>query len=362
MTGAGTGGLGVAVVGAGGIATAHLDAYAATPGVVVRAVVDRHPERAQRLAARYGVAAVHTSLTEALADPQVGAVSICTDTASHADLAVEALEAGRHVLVEKPLSAALPDALRVEAAARRSGRVVQVGLVRRFSGNVRTLRRFVDAGDLGEIYYARAANLRRAGHPGGWYGDPARSGGGPLVDIGTHVLDLCWYLMGRPEPVTVSGNTYRRLGERGHVDLARYRAVDAGAPDQVEDLANAMVRFANGASLLLETSYSLHTPADELRVSVHGDRGGAEVEPELRIATERHGTLVNVEPQVGSLTFDLEDGFRTEIGNFVRACRGEEEVLAPVRDGVQLTRMVAAVYASAAQGAEVTLAPLPPAA
>lgn len=206
--------LGVAVVGAGSIATAHLDAYRRQPEAEVVAVCDRHPERAAALAARYGVDGVHTGPETLLADDRVDAVSLCTANASHAELAVAVLASGRHVLVEKPLATTLADALAVEAAALSSGRVAQVGFVRRFSGNVVALKRFVDAGDLGEIYYGRATNLRRAGHPGGWYGDRERSGGGPLIDIGSHVLDLAWYLMGRPEPVSVSGNTYARLGER----------------------------------------------------------------------------------------------------------------------------------------------------
>ena len=347
--------LGVAVVGAGSIATAHLDAYARQPDTTLVLVVDRHPERAAALAARYGIASSSGSFEDALADDRVQAISLCTANESHAELAVAALEAGRHVLVEKPLATSVAGARAVQEAARRSGAVVQVGFVRRFSGNVVTLKRFVDAGDLGEIYYARASNLRRAGHPGGWYGARDRSGGGPLIDIGSHVLDLCWYLMGRPEPVTVSGNTYARLGERADLGPRRYRATERGADSTVEDLANASIRFANGASLLLDASYSLHAPADRLSVSIHGDRGGADVEPELRLATERHGTMLNLVPQIDHLSFDLDEGFRGEVDNFVRACLGREPVLAPVQDGVQVTRMVAAVYASAAAGREVRL-------
>ena len=347
--------LGVAVVGAGSIATAHLDAYAAEPDAEIVAVVDRHPERAAALAVRYGVSAVYASLAEALGDERVQGLSICTANESHAELAVAALTAGRHVLVEKPLATTVPDAVGIRDAARRSGAVVQVGFVRRFSGNVATLKRFVDAGDLGEIYYGRASNLRRAGHPGGWYGALDRSGGGPLIDIGSHVLDLCWYLMGRPEPVTVTGNTYARLGERSGLGPQRYRATDAGRTSSVEDLANASIRFANGASLLLDTSYSLHAPEDRLSVSIHGDAGGAEVEPELRLATERHGTMLNLVPQIDHLSFDLVEGFRGEIHNFVQACLGREDVVAPVQDGIQVTRMVAGVYASAAAGHEVRL-------
>jgi predicted dehydrogenase len=345
----------VAVVGAGSIATAHLDAYTAQADAEIVAVVDRHPERATALAQRYAAGTVYTSLAEVLEDERVQAVSICTANASHAELAVAALTAGRHVLVEKPLATSVADAVAVQEAARRSAAVVQVGFVRRFSGNVATLKRFVDAGDLGEIYYARASNVRRAGHPGGWYGARDRSGGGPLIDIGSHVLDLCWYLMGRPEPVTVTGNTYARLGERSDLGPRRYRATEPGAGNTVEDLANAAIRFANGASLLLEASYSLHAPEDRLSVSIHGDAGGADVEPELLLATERHGTMLNLVPQIDHRSFDLVEGFGGEIDNFVRACLGREAVLAPVQDGVQVTRMVAAVYASAAAGHEVRL-------
>jgi predicted dehydrogenase len=311
--------------------------------------------RARALAARYGVERVHTDVEALLADDGVQAVSLCTANASHAELAVAVLQAGRHVLVEKPLATTLADALAVERAAAASGCVAQVGFVRRFSGNVVALKRFVDAGELGEVYYGRATNLRRAGHPGGWYGDRERSGGGPLIDIGSHVLDLCWYLMGRPEPVTVTGNTYARLGERNGLGPRRYRAADAGQTSSVEDLANASIRFANGASLLLDASYSLHAPQDRLSVSIHGEAGGADVEPELRLATERHGTMLNLVPQIDHRTFDLVEGFRGEIHNFVQACLGREDVLAPVQDGVQVTRMVAAVYASAAAGHEVRL-------
>lgn len=128
-------------------------------------VCDRHPGRAAALAARLGIERSGGSPAQALADDRVGAVSICTANVSHAELALAALEAGRHVLIEKPLATTLADALRVRAATAASGGVVQVGFVRRFSGNVATLRRFVEAGELGDIYDARASNLRRAGHP-----------------------------------------------------------------------------------------------------------------------------------------------------------------------------------------------------
>ena len=110
------------------------------------------------------------------------------------------------------------------------------------------------------MYYAKASILRRLGNPGGWFADKNRSGGGPLIDLGVHIIDQCWYLMGRPKPVTVSGNTYRKLGNRAHIeDLSFYKAADySSAVNNVEDMANALIRFENGASLAVDVSFTLH--------------------------------------------------------------------------------------------------------
>lgn len=349
--------LGIGVIGAGSISAMHLQSYAANPDVELVAVYDRNVERAEERAAKYGVARAYATLEELLADPKVDAVSICTWNNSHAELAIAALEAGKHVLVEKPLSKTMQEAEAIAAAVERTGKLLQVGFVRRFSANAKLLRQFVDAGDLGEVYYAKASNIRRIGNPGGWFADVERSGGGPLIDIGVHVLDLCWYMMGSPKPVTVSGNTYSRLGNRANVtNLERYIVSDYD-PDKsdVEDLANALIRFENGASLFLETSYSLHAPEDELLVAVYGEKGGAELEPALRLTVERHDTIVNLMPQADLLTFNFEEGFQNEIDHFVSLCLGEAEEVAPVAHGVEVMRMLTAIYESAALGREVAL-------
>ncbi len=248
------------------------------------------------------------SAADLLADPAVEAVSICTWNNTHAELAIAALEAGKHVLVEKPMSRSWEDAKRVQQVAEASGLVLQVGFVRRHSANARILKQFVDAGDLGEVYYAKASAIRRAGNPGGWFANKAISGGGPLIDIGVHVIDLCWYLMGSPKVVAVSGNTYEKLGNRSNItSLPRYTVSDYDPNlNDVEDLANAMVRFDNGASMMIDVSFSLHVKEDSFSVQVFGDKGGAELEPELSIATERMNTVLNISPQISSPTFDLD--------------------------------------------------------
>ena len=349
--------LGIGVIGVGSIASSHLQAYAANPHVRLVAVHDALPERAREKAAAFGVERVHDELADLLGDPEVEAVSICTWNDSHARLAVAALEAGKDVLLEKPLSMTLAQAEEVAAAVERTGRRLQVGFVRRFGQNTQVLKRFVDAGELGPIYHARAVNVRRLGNPGGWFADSARSGGGPLIDIGVHVLDLCWYLMGTPRAVTVSGTVSTRLGNRANItNLSRYTVADYNPElSDVEDLAAALIRFDNGATLILETAYSLHATEDRLEVAVFGERGGAELEPALRIVTERHDTVLNTTPQIDDPTFDFARGFQAEIDHFVALCRGEAQDVAPVQHGVEMMRMLEAVYRSAAAGHEIQL-------
>ncbi|MBW7460583.1 Gfo/Idh/MocA family oxidoreductase, partial [Paenibacillus sepulcri] len=230
-----------------------------------------------------------------------------------------------------------------------------VGFVRRYASNTEVLRRFIDAGDLGEIYYAKASCLRRLGNPGGWFSDKERSGGGPIIDLGVHIIDVCWYLMGKPKVKSVSGNTYRKLGNRSNVqNLSFYKAADYDAErNDVEDMANALIRFENGASLFVDVSFTLHARKDELTVKLYGDKGGAELEPELAIMTESHNTIVNIAPQVDHLGFDFQQAFSQEIATFINSCLGTAETLSPVQDGVEITKLLSAIYESAGQGKEI---------
>lgn len=345
----------VGVIGAGSISEIHLNAYANNSEVELYAICDLNEQRAKEKADKFHASKVYTDYRELLADEDVDAVSICTWNNSHAEISIAAVRAGKHVLCEKPLCQTVEQALQVEEAVKQSGRVLQVGFVRRYDANTRVLRRFIDNGDLGEIYYAKASCLRRLGNPGGWFSDKERSGGGPLIDLGVHVIDLCWYLMGRPRVKSVSGNTYRKLGNRSNIqNLAFYQAADYDAEkNDVEDLANALIRFENGASLMVDVSFTLHAKKDELAVKIYGERGGAEIEPELFIITEKHDTILNMTPQVNNLSFDFAEGFQSEIDHFIASCQGRKETLSPVEDGVALMKMLCAIYESSEQGKEI---------
>ncbi|GLI04177.1 oxidoreductase [Paenibacillus tyrfis] len=344
----------IGVIGAGSISEMHLKAYAGNPEVELAAICDLNEGRAKTKAEAYGAGKVFTDYKQLLADPDIDAVSVCTWNNSHAAISIAALEAGKHVLCEKPLCKTVEEALQVEEAVARSGKTLQIGYVRRYGTNVRVLKKFIDAGELGEIYYAKATCLRRLGNPGGWFSDIERSGGGPLIDLGVHIIDLCWYLMGKPKVKSISGNAYRKLGNRSHIQhLDYYKAADYNEHNTVEDLANAMIRFENGASLLVDVSFTLQTKKDEFAVKLYGDKGGVEVEPELTIVTERHDTILNITPQIDHLTFDFERGFQNEIDHFIACCQGREQTISPVQDGVEMMKMLCGIYESAQSGEEI---------
>src|SRR5699024_2858974 len=324
--------LNVGIVGVGSISTSHINPYLQNKNVKLMALCDINEQRLQEKGKLYCVDLLYKNYDELLSNNDIDAISICTWNNSHAEIAIAALEAGKHVLVEKPLSMTVDEALAVEEAAKNSGKVLQVGFVRRHGENTKILKQFIDNGDLGEIYYAKATCIRRLGNPGGWFSDKSKSGGGPLIDLGVHFIDLIWYLMGKPQPISVSGNTYSKLGNRSHIEnLSFYKAADYDPTlNDVEDLANAFIRFENGASLYIDVSFTLHAKEDEISTVLYGEKGGAEIEPELLLISEENNTILNITPQVDNLGFDFGSAFTNEINHFVECCRRGKQTIAPV--------------------------------
>ncbi|OCT12232.1 oxidoreductase [Paenibacillus pectinilyticus] len=345
----------IGVIGAGSISEMHLKSYHTNPDAELYAICDLNEERAKAKAEKYGITRIYTDYKELLADENIDAVSICTWNNSHAPISIAALEAGKNVLTEKPLCKTVKEALAVEEAVRHSGKTLQVGFVRRYASNTRIIKSFLDHNELGEIYYAKASCIRRLGNPGGWFSDVERSGGGPLIDVGVHVIDLCWYLMGRPKVKSISGNTYNKLGNRANVkNLAFYKAADYDAThNTVEDMANALIRFENGASILVDVSFTLHAKEDELTVKLFGEKGGAELEPELSIITEKYDTILNLTPQINNLSFEFVAGFQDEINYFIEVCQGTKETISPVQDGVEMMKILCGIYESSIKGEEI---------
>lgn len=347
----------IGMIGGGSISDLHLQSFNENPFASISGICDLNVERAKIKANQYGAGFYCSDYKELLEQKDIDAIVICTWNHTHAEIAVEALQSGKHVLVEKPLSTNLPDAISVEKAVKKTGNILQVGFVRRFDSNVQILKRFIENGELGQIYYAKASSLRRHGNPGGWFSNKDLSGGGPLIDTGIHVIDTCWYLMGRPRPVSVSGNTYNSLGNRSNIEnLSFYKAADYDAQqNNIEDLANAIIRFENGASLMLDASFTLHSKENETSIKLYGTHGGAEIEPEFCMIGERHDTILNIKPQTDKKGLDIKKAFRNQADHFVRSCLTFKQPLSSVTDGVEVMKIIAAIYESSEKQKEILL-------
>ena len=347
----------VAVIGVGGISEMHIRSYRSNPNVELYAFCDINEARLRKMGEKYGVSRLFTDKDELLrALPELDAVSVCTWNAAHAPCAIAALNAGKHVLCEKPMAKNAAEAQEMLEAARRAGRLLMVGFVRRYEKGSALLRRLVREDFFGELYYAKATYLRRNGNPGGWFGDKSRSAGGPLIDLGVHVIDLTRYLMGNPRPVSVYGATFRKLFDRpGIVTPKAYSSTSAGPGDvcDVEDLASAMIRFENGAVLQVEAAFSLNLREDTGSVQIFGTKGGAKLSPGLELYSELDGYMTNVTPVYPPESFD--DEFQAEIDHFVDCFANGAPCRSPAEDGVQIMRILDAVYESARTGHEVVL-------
>jgi predicted dehydrogenase len=197
---------GVGIVGSGGIAQgAHMPAFAALPDVQILAVCDVSKSARTSAAEKFNVPHQFETWQPMLEMDEIDIVSVCTPNAYHFAPTVDALKAGKHVLVEKPMAISVDEAKKMAAAARKAGKKLMIGQTARFNPQSQSLKRFVDSGAVGDVYYARAMALRRRGIPGwGAFTSKELSVGGPVFDIGVHILDLTLWLMGFPEPVAVS--------------------------------------------------------------------------------------------------------------------------------------------------------------
>lgn len=349
----------VAVIGVGGISKEHIRSYLNHPKVDLYAFCDINETQLRKMGEKYGVERLYTDVHEMLAAlPEIDAVSVCTWNSAHAPCTIAALNAGCHVLCEKPMATTAEEARAMKEAAERNGKLLQIGFVRRYGNDCKIVKDYIDNGYFGELYYGKAIYLRRNGAPGGWFGDRSRSGGGPLIDLGVHVIDLTRYLMGNPKPVSVYGATFHKLANRPTVKKIKkgYTSVSAGANDifDVEDLATAMIRYENGAVIQVEASFSLNIKDNVGNIELFGTEAGAKMDPELEIFTNLNGYMNNVSFS-GSTALTFEGLFQNEINHYVDCITEGAECIAPAEDGIVLMQILDAIYESAATGHEVLI-------
>lgn len=339
----------VGVIGLG-MGRHHARQYEACPQADLVALCDVDEARLAEYTKLYPRATAYSRYEEMFESARLDAVSVALPNYLHDSVSIAALDAGLHVLCEKPMATSAARARAMLEAARRSGRKLMIHLNYRYTPAAQFLKRYVDEGGLGRLYYARTRWLRARGvpKPGGWFSRKELSGGGPVIDLGVHRLDLALWLMGYPRAVTVSASTYGLVGAR----FAR----QMGVAYDVEDLATALIRLDNGVTLNLEASWAGGTDLrEDMHTAIYGDEGaaihrnvGEGYEFEAVCLREAGGTLTQVSPR-------HYPPCPSAVEDFVRCIVEDCDVDARPEHGHELMRIIDAIYRSADEGCEVRL-------
>jgi predicted dehydrogenase len=294
----------VGIIGCGGIANGkHMPSLAKVPNVRMVAFCDIIPERAEKAKEKYGTpdSKVYTDYKELLEDKDIEVVHVLTPNREHADITVDALYAGKHVMCEKPMAKTAADARRMYEAAKATGKKLTIGYQHRQKPESIFAKQYIDSGALGEIYYANCLATRRRGTPNwGVFLDEDAQGGGPIIDIATHSLDLTLYLMNNYEPAMVLGKTHKALE---HPEAGNIWGDNGVSSTPLEEAACAIIVMKNGATIMLETSWALNTdtPIEEGSCRLCGSKAGLSIiNNELKINKIELDRLVNSKVELGA--------------------------------------------------------------
>ncbi len=342
----------VGIIGAGNIAQSeHLPVYKTLADQVeVVAIADINLARAKEAAEKFGVKNAYASAEELLAASDIDYVDICVWNGSHAPVAIAAARAGKAILCEKPMADSLEHALEMQREVEKAGVPFMMAMVSRFAPEKQLLKEMIDAGDLGDIYYAKTAAVRRRGTPIGWFTDLKKSGGGPVIDIGVHCIDSAWYLMGKPRPTRVSAMVSHAIGNFKTKGVNRWKAFDSDVTAfDTEDSAAAIIHFENGAAMVAEASWALNAKPDQSTL-VCGSKAGASLSPLTIYAENAQGYLTDNQP-----TVQKANSFELEIRHFIECLKTGQKPMSPMEDGIAVQRMLQGIYDSARLGREVEL-------
>lgn len=356
----------VGIIGAGGIVQiAYLPAYQKMEEAEVVAICDVNELKLKEVAKKFNIPKAFPRYEDLLKEEEVEVVNICTPNLLHAEQTIASFRAGKHVLCEKPVAMSVKEVEKVLAEAERADRKFMVGFCHRFDPPSSTLKRFIDRGELGEIYYAKASYLRRRGIPGlgGWFTTRRLSGGGPLIDVGVHILDLSLWFMGCPRPQLVLGSTYNKFKDQ---------AIDGGWPPlstrkgdrftgtfDVEDLASAFVKFENSSTLFLEASWAGNSQTGSV-LSLFGTRGGAqlslpggggeELSGKLTVYKEEEGDLIDLYPRLSPTDF-----YYNELCHFISCIKKDREPITKPEEILNVVKVIEAIYSSVEKGKTIEM-------
>ncbi|MCQ6558916.1 Gfo/Idh/MocA family protein [Paenibacillus mendelii] len=343
------------IIGAGAIGNAHMGAFRQLTDVDVVAITDAFLPHAQQRAEEHSISKVHESPDALLHDPNIDAVVVAVPNKFHAPLAIEALRCGKHVLLEKPMSINSISAREIVEAKEQSGKLLMMAHQMRFEGLSRALKQEIDNGRLGRIYNAKAGWLRKKGIPGwgSWFTRMDESGGGPLIDIGVHMLDLTLYMMGNPRPISVYGSTYAEFGpdKKG---IGNWGTPNWEGYYDVEDLAAALIKFDNGATLSLEVSWAAHAAGitEDPFLHLMGTDGGASIIGSAGKMVSHENNII-IESALAPLPG--EDARMLLSKHFISCIREGKEPITTAWSGYTNNRILDAIYESSRSGNEVKL-------
>lgn len=314
----------------------HVPALKKNEDVELVWLCDRDPEKATRVAQKFAIPNATDRLDDLLSDDSLDAIDVCTPNFLHAPMAVAALEAGKHVLCERPLARSGAEAALMAKAAKKADRTLACAVQHRFRADSQLLRKFVDKGDLGEVFYAKAGWLRQRTE---WDSDEWRrtkreSGGGVVLDLGFQMIDLALWVMGGPKVASVTASVHRP------------------AKNEVEDSATAFLRLENGATLTMELTWGLLMEKDFAYLNVFGSGGAALLNP-FRVHKGMHGTLVNVTPTLDTSRNQYKQSIEAQITHFIDALRKGQRPMGHADEIVPVMELMDAIYRSAEQGKEV---------
>lgn len=343
----------VAVLGAGAIGLDHIQSFQLHPAARVVALAETSPERGREAADRYGIPELVTDYRELIGRDDIDVISIALPNYLHASVALAALRARQHVMLDKPMATNAADAARLVTEARKQGVRLMVGQNNRFIPEVQTARQLIDDGVLGEVYHAKTAWTRRAGIPriGSWFTQKQFAGGGCTYDIGVHALDRCLYLLGEFDAAAVSGQTYSKFGPRGlGAGTWGKSEIDPKAKFDVDDLAVALIKLKSGRTVLLESSWAAHQPEPDFNgTQVFGTDAGLLLPP---LKLFRPGPLGYSTELVKLIPTPVNPN---RMVHFIDVLLGRAKPFVKPEESLAVQKILDAIYASARSGREVRI-------
>ena len=331
----------LAIVGCGNVAQiVHLPILKQIRDVEIVAVVDPDKRKAKAIADRAGIPATFTSLEALLSSPIAGdihAIDICTPTDTHRPLAIMAMEAGKDVLVEKPIARTAREAKEMVDAANKYGRKLMVGMNNRFRPDAMLLKTFIEKNELGKVFYIKSGWLKQQSSVSPWHKQVETSGGGVILDLGIVMLDMALWLLNYPDVETVTATAYRQFTKN------------------VEDSAALFARFRDGVTFTTEVSWTFQREGDFFYCNVFGNDGSAFINP-LKVYKRIHGDLVNLTPAKAQTPVGLyKKSYENELRHFISAVRGLVPLISTGQEAHKRMTVVEAIYKSAAKKKEIAI-------